>query len=209
MRYDENALVMLDLDSEQASWDEAGDCLLQDGAPFTGWAFENYEDGQLYSRVHYERGYPSGESELYYENGQLMRRSGDYDSGIPWPITRSWSEEGQLLHEEMNRSTIRVPAYQKEWSEQGGLIYQYTSPATYQSFKHGTETWWYEDGKLKEQKTWMLGICMEHQQWAPDGVTLLHTQLSADSDDQQLLITRKEKEAQMAESFGKLPTLDR
>jgi antitoxin component YwqK of YwqJK toxin-antitoxin module len=207
MRYDEDGQRMLDLDSNAADWDVAGDCLLMNGIPFDGWAYENYEDGKLYSRTRYTRGYSSGLMEIYYENGQLMRRNGGYDMGLLYAIHRAWAENGQLILEEMNRGSIRVPAYQKEWSESGVLLYVYQSPATFQSYNHGLETWWYENGQLKEQKAWELGICMQHQAWSPDGQLSLDTVLPPDSPDLALLFARKEKESDMERAYGALPEM--
>ena len=208
MQYDEDGQPMLDLDSDAASWDEAGDCLLMDGVPFDGWAYENDEDGKLYNRAQYVRGYASGLLELYYGNGQLMRRNGGFDHGVPYAIHRAWAENGQLILEEMNRGTIRVPAYQKEWSESGVLLYAYQSPATFQSYKHGLETSWHEDGQLKERKAWDLGICTHHEAWSPDGQLTLGIQLTPEHTDYALLQARKEKELEMLRAYGPLPEME-
>jgi MORN repeat variant len=205
MRYDEDGLEMLDLDSDRASYDEAGDCLLQDGLPFTGWAFENYEDGQLYTRIHYERGYHTGLLEIFYENGQIMSRHGDYDPVARQSIIRQWAENGQMISEETYPSTTCLPRYQKLWTDEGRLIYDYESPATYQAFKHGVETWWYEDGQIQERKVWSFGLCTEHLQWGLDGKVLMEEYLSEGSPEYQLIHMRKEKEAEMVKKYGELP----
>ena len=69
-----------------------------EGKPFTGVAFDIWEDGQLHYEVTYKDGYLDGLGQNWYKNGQLQYE-GTFKDGKKDGLHQEWYENGQLKEE--------------------------------------------------------------------------------------------------------------
>ena len=69
-----------------------------EGKPFTGVAFDIWEDGQLHYEGTYKDGKQDGLFQTWYDNGQLAIRQ-NYKDGKYDGLFQSWYKNGQLEYE--------------------------------------------------------------------------------------------------------------
>ncbi|MBG0972970.1 hypothetical protein F3I02_30800 [Bacillus sp. SRB3LM] len=97
----------------------------EDGKPFTGLAYELYENGNLAYYCYYKNGFKEGNYVKFHHNGKL--KSIDYMiKGQTRGIRKIWYESEELKYE----GTFKFGVCLKytEWDKQGNIIRQKVAP---------------------------------------------------------------------------------
>ncbi|ANF46522.1 MULTISPECIES: toxin-antitoxin system YwqK family antitoxin [Priestia] len=95
------------------------------GKPFTGIAYEIYENGNLAYYGYYKEGFMEGEYVEFYTNGQL--KSIEYMiKGQTRGIRKMWHDTGERKYEGEHKFGICL--YCTEWDKKGEIIRQKFSP---------------------------------------------------------------------------------
>jgi hypothetical protein len=81
---------------------EVGDDQLMfwEGRPFSGFAVENYPDGNLQSETSFVNGLQEGVSRVWHPNGQLAEEALSW-KGVRHGRSAAWTADGKPLNEEV------------------------------------------------------------------------------------------------------------
>lgn len=97
----------------------------ENGKPFTGLAYELYENGNLIYYANYVNGFIEGELVEFYKNGNLQALK-NLTRGQSNGIERAWHENGSLKFE--GEYKFGIALHYKEWDAEGQIIKQKDSP---------------------------------------------------------------------------------
>lgn len=125
--------------------------------PWTYW----YDDGVKMSEGEFDEGLKKGTWKEYFPNGQIYSESLVKDSTTY--IMSLWNENGEQLVKDGNGTSITYYDTKQKSAEgkiKGGL-------------KDGLWSFWYPDGKLKEQGNFKDGTYTLLNSWDPEGKTLV------------------------------------
>ena len=95
-----------------------------EGKPFTGVAFDVYENGQLAREINLKDGKQDGLAQEWYSNGQLYYAI-NYKDGKEDGLAQEWYDNGQL-HREINLKDGKEDGLEQEWDENGQLLREET-----------------------------------------------------------------------------------
>jgi len=101
---------------------EFRDVMRRAGEPFTGIAFDQFDDGKLAFEIAYEQGIQSGPSREYFDDGRLATEC-TMRHGTFHGIKRAWHDTGQLAEE--TEYHIGLALRRKRWDESGAQIEDY------------------------------------------------------------------------------------
>ncbi|MEI2463257.1 toxin-antitoxin system YwqK family antitoxin [Niallia taxi] len=96
------------------------------GKPFTGLAYEVFDNGNLAYYCHYENGFAEGPNVKFYKNG-IVKSIEYMIKGQTRGKRKVWHENGKLKYE--GELKYGVCLKYSEWDNQGNLIGQKSSPA--------------------------------------------------------------------------------
>ncbi|MGF9964545.1 toxin-antitoxin system YwqK family antitoxin [Bacillus rhizoplanae] len=97
----------------------------ENGKPFTGLAYELYDNGNLMYYTNYVKGFIEGELIEFYENGNLKSVK-KLIHGQSNGTERIWYESGELKFE--GEYKFGIALHYMEWDEKGRIIKQKISP---------------------------------------------------------------------------------
>ncbi|WHY71947.1 toxin-antitoxin system YwqK family antitoxin [Fictibacillus enclensis] len=97
----------------------------QNGKPFTGLAYELYDNGNLIYYTNYINGFIEGELVEFYKNGNLKSVK-NLIHGQSNGIEKIWYENGDLKFE--GEYKFGIALHYTEWDTQGQIVKQKLSP---------------------------------------------------------------------------------
>ena len=134
------------------------------GGPFSGYAKETYENGQVKKLVQFKNGKEDGPATYWNENGQKASEV-NYKDGEPDGLWTEWNKDGT----ERFRHTFKdgkEDGLSTGWYENGQKEYE----RTYKDGKQdGLSTGWYESGQKKRELNWKNDKVMSAEVWKPNG----------------------------------------
>lgn len=116
-----------------------------EGIPFTGVAYELYDDGQIMSETAMTGGVEDGLQVEYYENGQIKSKLTKHNDWIHGYVTE-WYEDGKIKMKSLIEYGIVV--WQQQFDEGGQMDYVFemdTSSEQYEKLK-----------AFREKKNWKI-----------------------------------------------------
>ncbi|KOO43036.1 toxin-antitoxin system YwqK family antitoxin [Priestia koreensis] len=97
----------------------------ENGKPFTGLAYELYDNGNLIYYANYIKGFIEGELIEFYKNGNLKSVK-NLIHGQSNGAEKIWYESGELKFE--GKYKFGIALYYTEWDEEGRITKQKISP---------------------------------------------------------------------------------
>jgi antitoxin component YwqK of YwqJK toxin-antitoxin module len=98
---------------------------LFNGKPFTGLAYQNYEDGKKWCTINFVEGREHGWDRTFFRDGQLEVQT-PYDHGLRHGVESEWHKNGSLKGE--NVFEFGVLMNTKTWSLEGEMKERYVRP---------------------------------------------------------------------------------
>lgn len=109
------------IDYEQLLYTESH-TFTYNGEPFTGVAFEQFDDGSIKSEFEYRDGREHGVAREFYTDGSVKSET-HYRNGGPHGVDREWYENGKLKKQAICEYGILTES--SEYSEDGKVLKEY------------------------------------------------------------------------------------
>ena len=162
--------------------------------PYTGWAKQMYDSGQIHELRQYKDGKQDGSWTNWYMNGQksfeinyqLGKKDGleirwyadgqkeseaNYKNGKVHGLWTSWNENGQKWVE-VNLNMGQKEGLRIFWHKNGQKRLE---ESFHDDKKHGSEISWYENGQRRSENSYQNGKLMVASLWKPNGDKCLDT----------------------------------